>query len=92
MLLALCPSVDVARSRAITACGATASAPGYALADKRIPRGNLLPPCLVQWNRRWAERSRRAQRGNAIRVVGVAAKASADQRLRRRKARMERQA
>ena len=55
ILLALCPSADVARSRAITASGATAGVPGYALADKRIPRGNLPPPCLVQWNRRWWE-------------------------------------
>ena len=55
MLLALCPSADVVRSRAITASGATAGVPGYALADKRIPRGNLPPPCLVQWNRRWWE-------------------------------------
>lgn len=42
--------------------------------------------------RTWAERSRRAQRGNAIRIVAVAAQASADQRLRRRKARMQREA
>ena len=55
LLLALCPSADVARSRAITASGVTVGVPGYALADKRIPRENLPPPCVVQWNRRWWE-------------------------------------
>ena len=55
LLLALCPSADVARSRAITASGVTAGVPGYALADKRIPREDLPPPCVVQWNRRWWE-------------------------------------
>ena len=55
LLLALCPSADVARSRAITASGVTAGVAGSALADKRIPRENLPPPCVVQWNRRWWE-------------------------------------
>ena len=55
LLLALCPSADVARSRAITASGVTAGVAGNALADKRIPRENLPPPCVVQWNRRWWE-------------------------------------
>ena len=55
LVLALCPSADVARSRAITASGVTAGVPGYALAEKRIPRENLPPPCVVQWNRRWWE-------------------------------------
>lgn len=53
LLLALCPTADVARSRAITASGVTAGLPEYALADKRIPRENLPPPCVVQWNRQW---------------------------------------
>ena len=55
LLLAVCPSADVARSRAVTASGVTVGVPGYALADKRIPRENLPPPCVVQWNRRWWE-------------------------------------
>ena len=55
LLLALCPSADVARSRAITASGATAGISGDALADMRMLRENLPPPCVVQWNRRWWE-------------------------------------
>ncbi|MDE0260955.1 MAG: hypothetical protein OXJ37_00935 [Bryobacterales bacterium] len=55
LMLALCPSADVARSRAITSSGVTAGVSGYAIADKRIPRENLPPPCVVQWNRRWWE-------------------------------------
>ncbi len=55
LILALCPSADIARSRAITASGVTAGVPGYSIADKRIPRQNLPPPCVVQWNRRWWE-------------------------------------
>ena len=55
LVLALCPSADVARSRAITTSGVTAGVAGNALADKRIPRENLPPPCVVQRNRRWWE-------------------------------------
>ena len=55
LLLSLCPAADAARSRAITASGGAAGAPELPLADKRIPRKNLPPPCVVQWNRRWQE-------------------------------------
>ena len=55
LMLAVCPSADFARSRAITASGVTAGVAGYAVADKRIPRENLPPPCVVQWNRPWWE-------------------------------------
>ena len=42
--------------------------------------------------RTWAEHGRRVQRGNAIRLIGVAAKASGDRRLGQRKAGIQREA
>ena len=55
LMLALCPTADVARSSAVTAGGGAVGVPGFALADKRIPREKLPSPCVAQWNRRWWE-------------------------------------
>tara|TARA_E500000305_G_scaffold108525_1_gene111123 strand:+ start:15831 stop:19769 length:3939 start_codon:yes stop_codon:yes gene_type:complete len=52
-ILALCPSADIAVSNAITASGALAGLAQLPLATKRIPRENLPPPSVPQWNRRW---------------------------------------
>lgn len=55
LILALCPSADIAVSNAITANGKLAGLAQYPLVTKRIPRENLPPPSVPQWNRRWLE-------------------------------------
>lgn len=55
LILALCPSADIAVSNAITASGELAGLAELPLATKRIPRKNLPPPSIPQWNRRWSE-------------------------------------
>ena len=55
LLLALCPSADIAMSNAITASGGLAGLADYPLATKRIPRDNLPPPSIPQWNKRWSD-------------------------------------
>ncbi|MGV1949300.1 hypothetical protein ACQZ44_00630 [Agrobacterium vitis] len=54
-ILALCPSADIAVSNAITASGELAGLAQLPLATKRIPRENLPPPSVPQWNRRWRD-------------------------------------
>ena len=53
LILALCPLADIAMSNAITASGELAGLAELPLATKRIPRDNLPPPSIPQWNRRW---------------------------------------
>ena len=53
LILALCPSADIAVSNAITASGKLAGLAQFPLATKRIPRDNLPPLSIPQWNRRW---------------------------------------
>jgi hypothetical protein len=55
LILALCPSADIAVSNAITASGELAGFAQLPLATKRIPRDNLPPPSVPQWNRRWRD-------------------------------------
>ncbi|MCL8382942.1 hypothetical protein [Xanthobacter aminoxidans] len=55
LILALCPSADIAVSNAITASGELAGLAELPLATKRIPRDNLPPPSVPQWNRRWRD-------------------------------------
>lgn len=55
LILALCPSADIAVSNAITASGELAGLAQLPLATKRIPRENLPPPSVPQWNRRWRD-------------------------------------
>lgn len=55
LILALCPSADIAVSRAITASGELAGLAQLPLGTKRIPRANLPPPSVPQWNRRWLD-------------------------------------
>ncbi len=55
LILALCPSADIAVSNAITASGELAGLAQSPLATKRIPRKNLPPPSVPQWNRRWRD-------------------------------------
>ena len=55
LVLALCPSADIAVSNAITASGELAGLAQLPLATKRIPRENLPPPSVPQWNRRWGD-------------------------------------
>src|SRR3546814_3800043 len=55
LILALCPSADIAVSNAITASGELARLAQLPLATKRIPRENLPPPSVPQWNRRWGD-------------------------------------
>lgn len=55
LILALCPSADIAMSNAITASGELAGIAQMPLATKRIPRANLPPPSVPQWNRRWSD-------------------------------------
>ncbi len=54
-ILALCPPADIAVSNAITASGELAGLAQLPLATKRIPRENLPPPSVPQWNRRWGD-------------------------------------
>lgn len=53
LILALCPSADIAVSNATTVSGELAGLAEFPLATKRIPRENLPPPSIPQWNRRW---------------------------------------
>jgi len=55
LILALCPSADIAVSNVITASGELAGLAELPLATKRIPRENLPPPSIPQWNRRWSD-------------------------------------
>ncbi|WP_244491112.1 hypothetical protein [Paramesorhizobium deserti] len=55
LILALCPSADIAVSNAITASGELAGLAQLPLATKRMPRDNLPPPSVPQWNRRWRD-------------------------------------
>ncbi|HEL5054261.1 TPA: hypothetical protein UL921_001675 [Stenotrophomonas maltophilia] len=55
LILALCPSADIAVANAITASGELAGLAQLPLAAKRIPRENLPPPSVPQWNRRWGD-------------------------------------
>jgi hypothetical protein len=55
LILALCPSADIAMSNAITASGELAGLAEFPLATKRIPRENLPPPSIRRWNRRWGD-------------------------------------
>lgn len=55
LILALCPSADIAVSRALTSSGELAGLPQFPLANKRISRKNLPPPSVPQWNRRWRD-------------------------------------
>lgn len=55
LILAICPSADIAVSNAITASGELAGLAEYPLATKRIPRENLPPSSVPQWNRRWID-------------------------------------
>ncbi|MGQ2952289.1 MAG: hypothetical protein ACT6RN_24405 [Agrobacterium sp.] len=55
LILALCPSADIAVSKAITASGELAGLVQFPLATKQIPRENLPPPSVPQWNRRWGD-------------------------------------
>lgn len=60
LILALCPSADIAASNAITASGELAGLAQLPLATKRIPRENLPPPSVPQWNRRWGDQISRS--------------------------------
>ena len=53
LILALCPSAEIAASNAVTASGELAGLAHMPLATKRIFRDNLPPPSVPQWNRRW---------------------------------------
>lgn len=53
LLLALCPTADLAIARAVIASGELLGYGGVHVADKRIPRANLPPDSLPAWNRRW---------------------------------------
>ncbi|MER8683417.1 hypothetical protein [Mesorhizobium sp. M1405] len=55
LILALCPSADIAVSNAITASGELAGLTQLPLGTKRIPRENLPPPSVPRWNRRWRD-------------------------------------
>lgn len=55
LILALCPSADIAVANAITASGELAGLAQLPLATKRIPREKLPPPSVPQWNRRWGD-------------------------------------
>lgn len=55
LMLALCPSADIAISNAITASGALAGLAGAPIAEKRIPRENLPQPAIPLWNRQWSD-------------------------------------
>lgn len=55
LILALCPSADIAVSNAITASGELAGLVQFPLATKQIPRKNLPPPSVPRWNRRWGD-------------------------------------
>lgn len=54
-ILALCPSAEIAVSNAITASGELANLTQVPRVTKRIPRENLPPLSVPQWNRRWRD-------------------------------------
>ncbi|WP_422346016.1 hypothetical protein [Parasphingorhabdus sp.] len=54
-LLSICPSADIAASRAIYANGSVAGLPEYPTATKRIARENLPVESVPAWNRRWID-------------------------------------
>lgn len=53
LLLAVAPRAGLAISNAVAPDGNVVSYGDYALATKRIPRKNLPPTALPEWNRRW---------------------------------------
>ena len=55
LMLALCPAASITMSDAITANGELAGTAQAPLANKRIPRENLPPPSLQNWNRQWRD-------------------------------------
>lgn len=55
LLLALCPTADIAISNAIAGDGLPLGFNGVSLAQKRIARSNLPPASLPSWNRRWGD-------------------------------------
>ncbi len=55
ILLSICPSADIAASRAIYADGSVAGLPEYPTATKRIARENILVESVPAWNRRWID-------------------------------------
>ena len=55
LMLALCPAASIAMSDAITANGELAGTAQLPLANKRIPRENLPPPSIQNWNRQWRD-------------------------------------
>lgn len=54
-LLSICPSADIAASRAIYADGSVAGLPEYPTATKRIARDNIPVESVPVWNRRWID-------------------------------------
>src|SRR3546814_19563351 len=69
-ILALCPSADIAASNAITASGELAGLAQLPLATKRLPRANLPPPSVTQWNRRRGDMLSRRVDSSGERRVG----------------------
>jgi len=55
LILALCPSADIAASNAVTASGELVGLVELPPATKRIPRENLPPTSVTRWNRRWGD-------------------------------------
>jgi hypothetical protein len=55
LVLSLCPTADIVESNAITASGELAGLADYPFAEKRIPRENLPPESLPEWNRKWMD-------------------------------------
>ena len=55
LMLALCPAASIAMSDAITASGELAGFSLLPLAEKRMPRANLPPKSVQNWNRRWRD-------------------------------------
>jgi hypothetical protein len=55
LLLALCPTANLAISRAVTTNGGVLVVNGIPVADKSIPRVSLPPTSLPSWNRRWGD-------------------------------------
>ena len=55
LLLAVCPSADIAESRAIRPDGELAGFTDHPIANTRIPRANLPPASLPKWNRQWLD-------------------------------------
>jgi len=55
LLLALCPTADLAIANAVTASGELLGYGGVHVATKKITRANLPPNSLPAWNRRWSD-------------------------------------